>query len=377
MCITAICLSCIALFVADSSVIGGTTGEIVEYSASPEEEWETIDPQEAGLNTKRLQSMDAAIRAGDFQRITSVLIARRGKLTFESYYGDSTADSVMNTRSATKSITTLLIGIAIDKGFLPGVNAHVLDYFPDKLPLQNPDPRKGQMTIEDLLTMSSLLECDDENQFSRGNEERMYLIEDWTRFALDLPIRGFAPWVPKPQDSPYGRSFCYCTAGVVTLGGLLDRATNMPVDQFAAENLFKPLGITHHEWQFTPMGQAMTGGGLSMRGRDLLTLGQLLANRGLWKGTRILSAAWIASATAPHAQVDEETKYGYLFWLRSFPTAAGARDCYYMSGNGGNKVAVFPDLDLVVVITTTNFNTRGMHQLTDRLLTEFILAAVE
>jgi CubicO group peptidase (beta-lactamase class C family) len=136
----------------------------------------------------------------------------------------------------------MLIGIAIDRHLLPGVDARVVDYFPDKQPLQNPDPRKAQITVEDFLTMSSLLECDDENPFSRGNEERMYLVEDWVRFTLELPIRGFPDWVPKPSASPYGRSWSYFTAGPTTLGPLLERATKQTVPDFAADTLIYAVG---------------------------------------------------------------------------------------------------------------------------------------
>src|SRR5205814_3173094 len=134
----------------------------------------------------------------------SVLIARHGKVVYEGYFNGTEASTLLNTRSATKSITDILIGIAIDKHFISGANARILSFFPDKQPLQNPDPRKAQITIEDFLTMSSLLECNDDNNFSRGNEERMYIMEDWVKFTLDLPVKGFAPWEDKPTDSKYG-----------------------------------------------------------------------------------------------------------------------------------------------------------------------------
>jgi len=345
-------------------------------SGAQPEEPSVAEPAAVGLSPQGLARMEHSIRAGEFRQITSVLVARYGKLAFERYFDADGIDALRNTRSATKTVTGMLIGIAIDRGLIRGVDARVLDYFPDKQPLQNPDRRKGEITVEDFLTMSSLLECDDENQFSRGNEERMYLVEDWVRFTLDLPIRGFPDWVPKPAASPYGRSWSYCTAGPTTLGPLLERATKQSVPDFARDDLFAPLGITRVKWQFQPLGAAMTGGGLNLRSRDLLKLGQLYLNGGTWNGRRVISADWVSRSVAPHANAREDTDYGYLWWLPTFHWSGRDFKGYAMYGTGGNKVYVFPEQQLVILVTTTNFRVQGAGALTDKLLTEYILPAL-
>lgn len=319
-------------------------------------------------------ALDRAIDAGEFPKLGSVLVVRHGAVVYERYV-DGDATTLRDTRSATKSITGLLVGAALADGALAGVEQRVLPYFAGRT-IAHPDPRKEAITVEDLLTMSSILECDDWNDFSRGNEERMYLIEDWVGFALDLPVRGFPSWATRPEVSPHGRSFSYCTAGVFLLGQVLAQATGVPVDEYARRRLFEPLGIERVEWVRSPLGLAQTGGGLRLTTPDLAKVARLALDRGRLGDRQLLPAAWLERSLAPHATIDDETEYGYLWWLRDFGSPERPAPAAYMSGNGGNKVLLFPTLDAVAVVTSTNYNQRGMHQVTDRLVHDFLVPAL-
>jgi CubicO group peptidase (beta-lactamase class C family) len=183
-----------------------------------------LDFSEAGqLQSPLLIVLDSNVISGKYERISSVLIAKKGKVLYEKYYNDNDVNSRQNTRSATKTMATLLTGIAIEKGFVRSEKDKIFDYLQHKMPVENPDERKRAISIEDLLTMSSVLECNDSNSYSRGNEERMYPIEDWTKFYLDLPVRSYA-WEPEPNEQPYGRAFSYCTAGAATMAEVLQSA---------------------------------------------------------------------------------------------------------------------------------------------------------
>jgi CubicO group peptidase (beta-lactamase class C family) len=343
---------------------------------SPNDGWTHAAPAETGLSETKLRAMSAAIRSEEFKKIGSVLIARHGKLTYADYV-EGNANTLRDTRSATKSITDILTGVAIEEHKLSGVDAKVLSLLPDRARrVQNPDSRKSAMTVEDLLTMSSPLECDDWNDASRGNEERMYVVEDWAQFILDLPIRGHMHLGEQVEPPPYGRYFSYCTGGVFLLSEVLQKATGARVDHYAKDKLFAPLGITNAQWVYSPLNIPQTGGGLRLSSCDLLKIAQLYLDGGRWQGRQIVSEAWVSDSTRPHARIDESTEYGYLWWLKSFKSGDKNYPAFFMTGNGGNKVVAIPQLDLVAVITSTNFNTRGMHEQTEKILTDYILASV-
>jgi CubicO group peptidase (beta-lactamase class C family) len=249
----------------------------------------------------------------------------------------------------------MLLGIAIEHGLVADMGVTVGELLPDLSPTLHVEPRKREITLEELVTMSSCLECDDWNASSPGNEERMYPREDWARFALDLPIRG-------------DLGFRYCTAGVVLAGIAMERAVGEPLSAFAQRELFEPLGIERAEWPVTPLGQTATAGGLLLTSRALLSLGELY----LRGGAPVLPLSWVEESTRPHARIDEETEYGYLWWLRAF----AGQSSFYMTGYGGSRVHVLPTLDAVAVITAANFGSPDAHELSDRLLVEQIIPLV-
>ncbi len=339
----------------------------------------------ASAQTPPLQAADAAVRAGQFQAITSIVIARKDQLVFEAYYDPEGREALRNTRSATKSVAGMLLGLAIADGHVASVKASVLEHLPRQAEHGRREPRKAAISFEDLITMSGPLECNDWNEWSRGNEERMYLVEDWVGFFWELPMRGFPAWATAPKDSPHGRAFSYCTAGVSTVGAALSAAVREPLAQYAQRRLFEPLGITAAQWQFMPAVPQQqpagppipqAGGGLGLRSLDLLKLGQLYRDGGRWQGRQLMPAAWVAASLSPQARMEDGTDYGYLFWGHQFQVGERRIRSWAMNGAGGNTVQIIPELDAVVVITSSNYQVRNAPKLTMDLLAKHLLPAL-
>jgi CubicO group peptidase (beta-lactamase class C family) len=325
--------------------------------------WQTASADSVGLDPAPLEAAANAIGGGTFRNVDSMLVVRQGRLVHETYFNGFDREKLHDLRSATKSITSALVGIAIDQGLLTGVDERVLPRLGGAAGLRNPDPRKDAITVEHLLTMTPGLACDDWNTASPGNEEKMYDERDWVRFILDLPM------VADP-----GTRYGYCTGGVVTLGAVIGNASGRRADAYAREVLFGPLGITRAEWKLTPTGAVDTGGHIHMRPRDMAKFGQLFLQRGLWNGQRVVSEAWVERSTSFRVRTISNEEYGYLWWRRTTQRSAAPVQTFYAIGNGGQQIIVAPSLDLVAVFTGSNYDTSAVfpQQIFDR----YVLAAV-
>lgn len=320
------------------------------------------------------ESVTDNIESGIYGTVTSALILHDGEPVYE-YYAEGIDESTLhNTRSVTKTITGMAVGHAAGAGLL-AIDEPLLRLFADVLPVENPDPQKLAITAEDLLTMSGPLECDDWNSFSRGNEERMYIVADWASFFWDLPIRGYPAWAPRTRSAPYERAFSYCTAGVQMLGEAVERAADARFADYVAEHLFLPLGIETYRWAVNGEGQGHFGGGLELRTRDLARFGELQRNGGLHAGRRLLPREWIEASVRPHTRIpDSAEEYGYLWWLPSYEIGGASFRAAAMSGNGGNRVLVLENFGITAVVTKTDFNAPGMHATTDDFIEREIIA---
>jgi CubicO group peptidase (beta-lactamase class C family) len=197
----------------------------------------------------------------------------------------------------------------------------------------------------------------------------MYPTADWVRFTLDLPM---------DDKTRIGERWRYFTAGVVVLGDIINKSVPGGLEKYADQKLFRPLGIRKYEWQYTPQKVANTAGGLRMRALDFAKYGQLYQNGGQWDGKQIIPRAWVEKTFTKQVRrgPGEDEYYGYLFWY-TLPTAKGKQhEAFLATGNGGNKIFVFRDQPLVVVITATAYGTSYMHRQATSMMERHILPAL-
>ena len=335
--------------------------------------WSTALPRDTGLDERPLTELVSSIAGFEptglrQPYIHGLLIAHRGKLVVEEYFHGYHRGLTHDSRSAGKSLTSVLLGIAIRKGDLPGLDQPVYPLFGGVEAFANPDPRKHRMKVRHLITMSSGFDCDDGNYDSPGNEDTMQNQDeqpDWYRYALDLPM------VREP-----GEAGVYCTAGIHLIGGVLRKATGISLPRFFQEELATPLGISYYQMNLSPAYHGYMGGGIRLRPRDFLKLGQLYLDGGVWQGRRIVSQDWVRASAAPQATINENNDYGFAWWRKSYEVGERTVETFYASGNGGQLLFVVPELDLAVWIQAGNYSDgRTRNAFRDRFMGESILPA--
>ena len=311
-------------------------------------DWPVVSVSDARLDAARLSDLAMRIRRGDYGRITSLLVAREGSLAVEEYFDNFSRDQKHTMQSVTKSVTSLLIGRAIEQGHLR-VEDRVTQFFRSYEPIANLNSLKAALTVGDLLSMRSGLDWSEAVYEGSPLQQLNQCGCDWLRFVLDWPMR----------DVP-GTRWEYISGNTILLGGVVGAASGRRLDLFANAELFEPLGMVQPIWaRGQPDSLPHAGGGLYMRPRDMIKLGQLVLDDGRWRGQHVLSSAWVRQSTArvqPNAAVwsGRTFDYSYGWWVvgSSFGdiiTAAGAR---------GQWIFVVPNARLVV--TMTGENTDGL-----------------
>ena len=312
----------------------GSESASVNESATywPTEGWRTSTPEQQGMDSEKLAELLDYVQEKDIN-IHSLLIIRNGYVVTDVYFYPFANNSVHDVASVTKSFTGTLIGIAISEGYITGVDQPVMEFFPNRT-IANVDANKKAMTLEDLLTMRSGLQC--VNEPYEVTTEQMEDSPDWVQFALDLPM------AEKP-----GTRFVYCSSNSHLLSGIINETTGMNELAYANKTLFKPLGISNVIWPADPQGNNHGWGDLHLTPHDMAKFGYLYLNNGKWDGKQIVPEEWISESTREQVSLGEDEGYGYQWWVPNddLPKRYEAR------GRGTQLITVVPEKNLVIVTT--------------------------
>jgi len=334
--------------------------------------WPTGRAVEVGLDeaalTKLIQAQIATDPAAPRpQLIHSILVARHGKLVLEEYFFGADRTTPHDTRSAAKTYGSVMLGAVMlhDPGI--GPQSRIYDLAAALGPFANPDPRKAQITLAHLMTHTSGLACDDNDDASPGNEQTMQTQTaqpNWWKYTLDLPM----------AHDP-GSRYAYCSANSNLTGAALTLYTKTWLPELFDRTVARPLGFGRYYWNLMPNGEGYAGGGAYLTSRDFLKIGQAFLDGGVWRGRRIVAADWVKASTAPHVQINPATTGltpeefgnayiegadGYAWHLNSLKVGGRTYRDYEAGGNGGQQVIVVPDADLAVVFTGGNYGQGGI-----------------
>lgn len=337
--------------------------------------WRHSSPAEQGIDGDRLEALHQTVEKGGFGNIDSILVIRNGFIVFEKSYPRDYAQlngrqvtasglydyydpvwhpfyrdtSLHSLQSITKSVTSALIGLAIARGEVAGVDAKLIDFLREA-DADRFDERKKSITIEDVLTMRVGMEWDESSvnyTDPRNSCARMEMSEDWLRFVLERPM------IADP-----GTRYEYNSGATILLSHIIRQATGRYADDYAREHLFKPLGIEDFYWKRTPTELPDTEGGLYLTPHDLAKVGYLYLKDGVWEGRRILPEGWVSDSTRRHTQdtAPENDRwnagYGYQWWAVPFEGAAG--DVPTGLGYGGQYLLVSAEQNMIAVVNAWN-----------------------
>ncbi len=304
----------------------------------------TVAPAvEQGITNSHLVELVNAIRQGTIVGVDSILLAMDGELILEEYFAGWQRDDRHDLRSATKSITALLLSIGFEQGILSPQDSVYNHFYPYYGYGANWAPIKENILLQHFMDMSSGLDCDDYNEESPGNESKMARHRDWVRFILDLEVRYKA-----------NERFAYCTGGVQVTARMLEDASGSSLRDFAARYLFLPLGIDDYQWSTTGSGRTEASGHIFLRPRDMLKLGLLLDGEGMWHDRRVITSAFVDKLHNPRFNF-----YGDFWWHQTFTSDEALfpdTHAIFSAGNGGQHIFVFSELHVVLVLTASNYN---------------------
>jgi CubicO group peptidase (beta-lactamase class C family) len=270
--------------------------------------------------------------AANLPRLKSLLVSHKGQIVLERYFNGARAAQTANIKSASKSVISALVGIAIGKSHIKNVDQKIVDYFPEIA--NDPEPRKRDISIEDLLTMRSGLESTSGRNYGAWVQS-----PNWVRFVLRRPM----------IDDP-GTRVEYSTGSSHLLSAIVTKATKISTWRFAQENLAKPLGFTLAKWTADPQGIYFGGNEMSMTPRQMIAFGELYLNDGKAGAQQVIAKSWIDRTRVPRGRSrwGSDREYGYGFWIREF----AGHDSYYAWGYGGQFIFIIPGKDLVIVTTS-------------------------
>jgi CubicO group peptidase (beta-lactamase class C family) len=338
----------VAFFIASCTGSKSGNGYVYQVPAELGDGWETASLADARLDSNKIAAMMDDIQDGGFGNLHSLLIVKDGKLVFEKYFSGHNPGSIDYVASVTKTVASITIGIAIDHGFIQGSDQYLADLLPSYADVINADPLKQKLQLWHILSMTSGLEWDEETfpyGDPRNDATAMERNANPVQFVLDRPV------IRAP-----GSQFQYSGANSMLLSAILQEATGKSLAAFAKQTLFDPLGISQYRWTSYPDGHTNTDGGLSLRPRDMAKIGQLMLNKGQWGGIQVVSPEWVAESTQAHTTIMPGQRYGYQWWRENQPIYLETVNPYFAAGFGGQLISVYPDQNMVVVVTSDTAN---------------------